>query len=194
MTQEIVTEGQEEQENAQAAVAENAEEAATTAPELSPEAQQIQQLEAELGAANQKVAELTDVVQRTAAEFQNSRRRQERQLQEEIERASSHLLRRLLPVMDDLELAFANLPSELSQSEIAWLDGFRQIQKKLNGILEDEGVSVIPREGEFDPNHHEAVTSEPHETVPSGHVIETLRTGYEYKGRVLRPALVRVAV
>src|SRR5690554_3980130 len=111
MTQEIVTENQEEQTDAKAATSEE--------NIASPEAQQIQQLEAELATANKKVAELTDTLQRTAAEFQNSRRRQERQLQDEIERASSHLLRRLLPVLDDLDLAFANLPSELSENENA---------------------------------------------------------------------------
>jgi molecular chaperone GrpE len=196
MTQETVTESPDEQVDAQAPVAENGntEEAEETTPTLSPEAEQIQKLEAELAAANQKVAELTDIVQRTAAEFQNSRRRQERQLQDEIERASSHLLNRMLPVLDDLSLAFGNLPSELSDTELAWVDGFRQIQKKLTGILEDEGLVAVALDGEFDPNRHEAVTSEPHETVPSGHIIETLRTGYEYKGRILRPALVRVAV
>jgi hypothetical protein len=128
MTQETVTESPDEQVDAQAPVAENGntEEAEETTPTLSPEAEQIQKLEAELAAANQKVAELTDIVQRTAAEFQNSRRRQERQLQDEIERASSHLLNRMLPVLDDLSLAFGNLPSELASgrsrknSPVSW--------------------------------------------------------------------------
>jgi molecular chaperone GrpE len=153
----------------------------------------VEQLRGELAAAQARNEELTDKLQRTAAEFQNSRRRQERQLSEEIERASSHLLKRLLPVLDDFSLAFGNLPAELNESERAWVDGFRQIQKKLNSLLEEEGVTVVVPDGPFDPTRHEAIASTPDETTPSGHIIETLRAGYEYKGRILRPALVRVA-
>jgi molecular chaperone GrpE len=61
-------------------------------------------------------------------------------------------------------------------------------------VLTDHGVAPIASDGPFDPMRHEAVTSEPSESVPSGHIIATLRAGYEYKGRVLRPALVRVAM
>jgi molecular chaperone GrpE len=74
------------------------------------------------------------------------------------------------------------------------VEGFRQIQKKLLALLEEEGVSAIPAEGEFDPMLHEAVMSEPSETVESGHITGLLRGGYLHKGRVLRPALVRVAL
>ncbi len=102
-------------------------------------------------------------------------------------------MQRLLPVVDDLELAFQNTPEEVLQQGGAWLDGLRQIQKKLAQLLEDQGVTAMPKEGPFAPSHHEAVSSEPNETVESGHIIQTLRTGYIYKERVLRPALVRVA-
>lgn len=157
------------------------------------DAQLIEQLRAELAAAQARADEATDKLQRTAAEFQNSRRRQERQLAEEIERASSHLLRKLLPIVDDFQLAFDNLPATVDENNAAWMDGFRQIQKKLTSLLEDEGVKAIALDGPFDPTYHEAVLSEAHESIPSGHIIQTMRTGYEYKGRVLRPALVRVA-
>lgn len=157
------------------------------------EAEIIETLRTELAASEAKSDELLDKLQRTAAEFQNSRRRQEKQLADEIERASSHLVQRIFPIVDDLELAFDNLPPDLNETESAWVDGFRQIQKKLETLLEDQGVSVVARDGEFDPNCHEAISSEPNDTVESGHIIQTLRTGYEYKGRILRPALVRVA-
>lgn len=153
----------------------------------------IAQLRTELAAAQAKSDELLDKLQRTAAEFQNSRRRQEKQLSDEIERASTHIIQRLLPVIDDLDLAFQNLPAEVEQNGGAWLEGLRQIQKKLMQLLEDRGITAIAKEGPFDPNRHEAVSSEPNETVASGHIIQTLRTGYEHKERVLRPALVRVA-
>lgn len=167
--------------------------AENTAPTAPTEAEIIAQLRTELVAAQAKADDLLDKLQRTAAEFQNSRRRQEKQLADEIERASTHLIQRLLPIIDDLDLAFQNVPEAVEQNGGAWLDGLRQIQKKLAQLLEDRGVTVIAKEGAFDPVRHEAVSSEPSEAVESGHIIQTLRTGYEYKGRVLRPALVRVA-
>ncbi len=153
----------------------------------------ISKLQVELEAERVRANELLDKFQRSAAEFQNARRRQERQMAEEVERASLHIIKRLLPVMDDFGLAFQNVPSSATDEENAWLNGFRQIQKKLQGILEDEGITPIAVDGSFDPIRHEAVTSEPHEGMESGQIIATLRMGYEHKGRVLRPALVRVA-
>ncbi len=163
------------------------------APLPPSDAETIAQLRVELAAAQAKADESLDKLQRTAAEFQNSRRRQEKQLADEIERASTHIVQRLLPAIDDLDLAFQNIPAEVAEHGGAWLGGLRQIQKKLAQLLEDQGVTAMPKEGPFDPSHHEAVSSEPSETVESGHIIQTLRTGYEYKARVLRPALVRVA-
>lgn len=153
----------------------------------------IARLEQELAEARARAEEAVDRLQRTAAEFQNVRKRQERQLQESIARATERLLIQLLPVLDDFDLAFQNVPESLSEEEAAWVDGFRRIQKKLTSILEEEGLAAIEEAGPFDPNRHEAVTHEPNGDVESGHIIQTLRTGYEYKDRVLRPALVRVA-
>lgn len=153
----------------------------------------IARLEAEVAEAQNKVEQYVDQMQRTAAEFQNARRRQERQLQESIDRATENFVRRLLPVLDDFDLAFKNVPGSLSDEESAWIQGFQRIQQKLSTLLTDEGVTPIAQDGEFDPNQHEAVTNEPNDSVDSGHIIETLRIGYAYKDKVLRPALVRVA-
>jgi molecular chaperone GrpE len=148
-------------------------------------------LEADLIDARARADEMMEKYQRMAAEFQNARRRQERQLAEEIERANVRLLTRLLPVLDDLDLAFANVPAAVAED--AWVAGLQQIQKKLRGVLEDDGLQEVPVGGEFDPAHHEALASIPSDTTPSGHVVDALRTGYTYKDKVLRPALVRVA-
>lgn len=153
----------------------------------------VARLEAELMEARQECADITEKSQRLAAEFQNSRRRQERQLAEEMERVSAHIIKRLLPVMDDFDLAFANAPTD-DEAQEAWIEGFRQIQRKLRSVLEDEGLTPILTEGAFDPTQHEAIASAPSDDVESGHIIETLRSGYSLKGRVLRPALVRVAL
>jgi molecular chaperone GrpE len=162
----------------------------------------IEQLREELSAAQAKADDYLDKLQRSAAEFQNSRRRLESQLADEVERANGALIRQLLPVLDDLDLAFQNVPADLQKAEaqegtelqVAWLQGFRQIRKKLLDLLGEQGVAVIDTSGEFDPNLHEAISSEPSDTVPSGHIIAEVRAGYTYKGRVLRPALVRVAM
>jgi molecular chaperone GrpE len=169
------------------------------AQQVSPEDQaavdyeaMIAEFEAALAEERARADKLLDQTQRMAAEFQNSRKRQENQLHEEIDRAATHLIKRLLPVIDDFDLAFAHVPPELEQGA-TWVDGFRQIQKKLHSLLAEEGVVTIAGEGEFDPTLHEAVSGEPSDSVPTGHVIATLRAGYTYKGKVLRPALVRVA-
>ncbi len=159
-----------------------------------PTAEQvIEQLQLELAAERARYEELFDKFQRAAAEFQNSRRRQEMQTANAIERASTQMIRRLLPMLDDLELAFESVPTSLGEDQVGWVEGFRQIQRKLQGLLADEGVNQIASDGEFDPTRHEAVSSEVNADVPSGHIISTLRTGYEQQGHVLRPALVRVA-
>jgi molecular chaperone GrpE len=152
----------------------------------------VAELEASLAEERARAGKLLDQTQRMAADFQNSRKRQETLLADEIERAASHLIRRLLPVIDDFDLAFAHVPGEFAENS-PWVEGFRQIQKKLHNVLAEEGVTVIAGEGLFDPTLHEAVTAEPSDSVPSGNIIATLRAGYTYKGKVLRPALVRVA-
>lgn len=153
----------------------------------------VARLESELAEARQECAEITEKSQRLAAEFQNSRRRQERQLAEEMERVSAHIIKRLLPVIDDFDLALANTPP-LNEAQQAWVEGLIQIQRKLRSVLEEEGLTPITTDGAFDPTLHEAIASAPSDEIESGHIIETLRSGYMLKGRVLRPALVRVAL
>lgn len=176
-------------------------EAAVVTEAISQEAEEITRLREELTAAQAKADEYWDKLQRSAAEFQNARRRLENQQADEIERANGALIKRIMPVLDDFDLAFQNTPSELREGEagepsaqqVAWVKGFRQIRKKLLDILTDQGVTTIDTSGAFDPNLHEAISSEPSESVESGHIIAEVRAGYMHKGRVLRPALVRIA-
>jgi molecular chaperone GrpE len=185
----------------------NADGSAEVIEEVREEAALITKLQEELAAAQAKADEYLDKLQRSAADFQNSRRRLEKQLDEEVERANGALIHRLLPVLDDFDLAFQNVPSELQEVEssgapgnngkvaqAAWVQGFRQIRKKLLDLLGDQGLTIIDASGEFDPNLHDAISSEPSDSVSSGHIIDVMRAGYLYKGRVLRPALVRVAM
>lgn len=153
----------------------------------------IDRLQSELEEAQVQAASHLDKMQRTVAEYENAGKRRERQNEERIKRASESMLRQLLPVLDDLELAFQNVPEDVPGEDQAWLKGFEQIQQKLQEILASSEVEPLARSGEFDPNQHEAISNEPSEDVPSGHIIQTLRTGYRIQDRILRPALVRVA-
>ncbi len=161
------------------------------APEVSLE-ERIAALEAELEAARAQAEEYLDQWRRTAAEFANYRKRQEREQAEFVKQANAALIAKLLPVLDDFDLAFEHLPEDVAKS--AWVEGFALIRRKLHAILEQEGVTPIEAVGQpFDPTLHEAVSHEESEEVESGHVIAEVRKGYRLGDRVLRPALVRVA-
>ena len=153
----------------------------------------IVRLQSELEEAQAQAASHLDKMQRTVAEYENAGKRRERQNEERIKRATESMMRQLLPVLDDLELAFQNVPEGVPGEDQAWLKGFEQIQQKLLEILASSEVAPLAKSGEFDPNQHEAISNEPSEDVPSGHIIQTLRTGYRIQDRILRPALVRVA-
>lgn len=153
----------------------------------------IARLQSELEEAQVQAASHLDKMQRTVAEYENAGKRRERQNEERIKRATESMLRQLLPVLDDLELAFQNVPEVVPGEDQAWLKGFEQIQQKILEILASSEVEPLAKSGEFDPNQHEAISNEPSEDVPSGHIIQTLRTGYRIQDRILRPALVRVA-
>ena len=102
------------------------------------------------------------------------------------------MLLRLLPIVDDFERGLSTLPADLAG--LTWVDGIALIYRKLTLLLEAEGVSPIEAEGQaFDPTAHQAVTHEPSDSVPEGHVICQVQRGYRLGDRVLRPALVRVS-
>jgi molecular chaperone GrpE len=99
------------------------------------------------------------------------------------------IVKKVLPVLDDLERALQNRPTD-----DAWANGIELIARKLQAVLESENVKRIEADGaEFDPNFHEAISHEPSDDVPSGHVIAIVQNGYVLGERVIRPALVRVA-
>jgi molecular chaperone GrpE len=106
--------------------------------------------------------------------------------------AQSDLLKHVLPIVDDFERAFETIPSNLSG--LTWIEGVLLIRRKLDMLLEQSGVVAIDAVGEeFDPFAHQAVTHEPSDTVPPGHVIAELQKGYMISERVLRPSMVRVS-
>ena len=134
-----------------------------------------------------------DQWRRSAAEFQNFRKREERLRLERQRSASERVVRQLLVVMDDLQRAAQHVPPEIAEND--WVKGALAIERKLWAVLEQEGVSVIEAAPgtEFDPNIHEALLTEAHADIPAGDVVQELQRGYRLHDTVLRPARVSVA-
>ncbi len=126
--------------------------------------------------------------QRAQADFINYKQRSEREKEEIGNFANSVLMLNLLPVLDDLERAFASIPPNLA--ELSWLDGIRLVERKLQAGLEAQGLSPIKAVGEpFDPHLHEAIRQD---KGKEGIVIEELQKGYKFHDRIIRPSRVVV--
>jgi molecular chaperone GrpE len=161
------------------------------APEPSPE-EKLAALQEELARAQAERSEYLDGWQRERAEFLNYKKRVERDLESAHAVAAASILTRYLAVLDDLERALKDPPA--APEFAAWVDGIQLIQRKLQAILDAEGVETIQAEGMlFDPTVHEAVTFEPSDGFHEGQIIEVVRKGYRLGERILRPAMVRVA-
>jgi len=153
--------------------------------------QVIDNLQRELAEWKAKSDEYLDGWQRARAEFANYRKRVERD-QELIQQSiTGSVIKRYLEVVDDLERALKNQPQE--GDGVAWASGIELIYRKLSAILDSNGVKPMASTGMFDPNLHEAISSEDSDHHESGEIIEVIQQGYWIGERVLRPALVRVA-
>src|SRR3989338_8707914 len=126
--------------------------------------------------------------QRSAADFANYKRRTEQERADATRFANAMLIVNILPVLDDLERALQSVSKELAG--LTWVDGIQIIYRKLQMVLEAEGLKPIEAVGKaFDPNAHEAVLRAPGE---EGIVLAELQRGYMLHDRVIRPALVKV--
>ena len=105
---------------------------------------------------------------------------------------TGEVIKKYLVVMDDLTLALKNRPS--SPDGATWAEGIELIVRKLQTVIESEGIETIHQNKvQFDPNLHEAISNEDNPEFASGEVIEVVRQGYKLGDRILRPAMVRVA-
>jgi molecular chaperone GrpE len=140
----------------------------------------------------QKVAEYSDGWQRERADFANYKKRIEREQATAQQNITANIVKKYLVVLDDLERALKARPSQGDGS--AWAEGVDLIYRKLQSILEAEGVTRIKVEGEyFNPSIHEAIMQEENPNFESGQIIEVIQQGYMLGDRVIRPAQVRVA-
>ncbi len=153
---------------------------------------QIAELREQLGASQQEAADNKAGWQRTAADFQNYRRRTEQERLDSLGLANESLLRKVLVVADDFDRAMSQMPPDLER--LGWIEGVWAIDRKLRALLDSEGLTPIEADGQpFDPHQHEAVAQEETSAVADGTVVAELQRGYRLRDRVLRPAMVVVA-
>lgn len=152
---------------------------------------QTSQLEEELEKEKEKSEDFLRRLQYLQADFENYRKRMEREMSDAKRFGNERLLSDLLLVEDELELAYAK--ARESRQNPVLLEGVSMIMKRLQALLSKEGVERIPGEGsKFNPDYHEAALKIPSEKE-EGTVVEEVRPGYLLKGRVLRPSIVKVA-
>ncbi len=141
---------------------------------------------AEVEAVSAERDQYLDSLRRLKAEFDNSRRRQERERNRILESASEKLVQELLPVLDNLDRAL--------ESEGDIRGGVQATREQLAEVLANEGLLPVASDGQpFDPNVHEAVMGQPSEDHEEGTVLQTFQRGYLLNGRAIRPAKVVVA-
>jgi molecular chaperone GrpE len=146
---------------------------------------------AEVVALKQQLEETFARYQRSAADFENYKRRSRQDLAERTQYANEQLVLKLLPLLDNFQRALEHAPPGIDQQ---WFDGVKLIARQFEDILGAQGVSSIPAVGEkFDPTQHEAIASEETDEHEEGTVVEEMQRGYKLHRKVLRPTLVKVA-
>jgi molecular chaperone GrpE len=162
-----------------------------------PEVAELVASRAELKRLQAALAESQETSARRQADFENFRKRVDRERKEAYSRAAGEVARKLLPVLDNLGRALdAERTVEANESKEFrdFLHGVELISKQLHDVLESLGVQPIASVGErFDPHIHEAVVTEPSEEFEPDTVMEELARGYRIGDRLLRPAMVKVA-
>ena len=142
--------------------------------------------------SEQKVEELTDRLKRTMAEFDNFRKRTEKEKSTMYEMGAKDIIERMLPVVDNFERGLASIPE--SEKNTAFAEGMEKIYKQFQKVLEDAGVKAIEAAGQpFDPNFHNAVMHVEDESLGENIVAEELQKGYMYRDSVVRHSMVKVA-
>lgn len=163
------------------------ENAAAAEADLAPT---VEQMEAELSSARGELDRAMDQFRRLAADFDNYKKRNERERLETTARAQADVVRRLLDVVDDLERVTAHA----DDTATPLLEGVQLVERKLHQILNSLGLERIQAEGAvFDPSTMEGLATVPAESPEEDDIVsDVFQQGYTFKGQVLRPARVRV--
>lgn len=150
-------------------------------------------LEEQISQLQKELEDTKDSWLRSRADFDNYKKRVQRDAQRTHQDAMANVLKIFLSASDDLERALKNRPEDASVD--GWVGGIELILQKLNNQMKNQGVErldVNPGD-EFDPNIHEAITQEPNPDFEEGQIIEVIQPGYKIADRIIRPAMVRVA-
>ncbi len=153
---------------------------------------ELEKLRKDLEVKKAEAAEYLDHLKRLKAEFENYKKRLLREQTQFLELAAQDLISKLLPIVDNFELAL--IAAENSKDFDKLVKGIEMVYGELKDMLHHEGLKVIEAIGkEFDPQVHEAVMKVHSDEYADNTVVDVLRQGYTFKGRVIRPAMVKVA-
>ena len=131
---------------------------------------------------------------RTTADFENFKKRAARERQDATRFANEALIQKLIPVLDNFEMALGAAQASAGNSVQSLQTGIAMIQQQLKAVLTEAGVTEVDAAGQpFDPQIHEAVSQQETTEVAEGHVVQQIRKGYKLRDRLLRPASVIVA-
>lgn len=145
-----------------------------------------------VGNSGERIRELEERLLRLAAEFDNYRKRRQREQEDLVRFCTEGLVGGLVPVLDALDRAIS--AGEGTRDYQAFHDGVVLIRQQLAEVLQRHGVErEVPKGETFDPNRHEAVAAIPHEEVEEDHIVTVVEPGYVLNGRVVRPAKVVVS-
>ena len=141
---------------------------------------------------DEKIEDLTDRVKRQMAEFENFRKRTDKEKSAMYEMGAKDIIERILPVIDNFERGLATVPDDAKETPLA--EGMEKIYKQFRKTLEEAGVKAIEAVGqEFDPNYHNAVMHVDDDSLGENIVAEELQKGYMYRDSVVRHSMVKVA-
>jgi len=151
----------------------------------------VAELEAALQGEKKRAETYLNQLKYARADLENLRKQMHRRIEEAVDRGNQRLLRDLLPIVEELDLA---IEAARNTANSGILEGVEMVKRKMEKMLDSEGVSTIEAEGRaFDPHLHEAVLEVETCDHPDGTVVEEVRRGYLYRGKVLRASMVKVA-
>ena len=180
------------EEELQEEVIDNADETVETTDDADAESEAV---ENEFDLLQNELNEFKDKYARVHADFDNIKKRLEREKYTAVEYSNEKFAKDMIPVMDALDGAMKSIDTDGDKAELfdKLKEGIELTHKQFLTSLEKHGVTMVAHDEEFDPNIHNAVQAVDSEDVESGQIVQTFQTGYKYKNRPLREAMVIVA-
>lgn len=190
--EEEILENEEINDTAEEETVEEAEEAVAEEPETEKEKGSFFKKKEKTDKKDEKIEELTDRVRRQMAEFDNFRKRTEKEKTQMFETGAKSIVEKILPVVDNFERGLAAVTEE--EKGTPFVEGMEKIYKQMMTVLEEAGVKPIEAVGqEFDPNLHNAVMHVEDEEFGENIIAEEFQKGYTYRDSVVRHSMVKVA-